>query len=77
MLIPALILCGCTKQPTDEQHMVSWYMAHKPERLAEEKWCEDDAARQVTANCVNAVEAGQKVLMVPNAKTSADGIQLP
>jgi hypothetical protein len=64
---------GCSRQPAEEAHTVSWYMAHMEERAAKVKWCEDSADRATTSpNCLNAADAAQKVMLQPNAKSSAD-----
>ena len=80
LLVAAVVaaLCGCGKQsPVEEQHTVSWYMQHKEERVAKLQWCSDDNTRQMAPNCLNANDAAAKVMMLPNAKTSADGIKFP
>lgn len=41
---------------------VSWYAAHKPERDAKYKWCVDDAGRQATDDCQNAIKAHQQAM---------------
>lgn len=74
--LAGMTFCGCSRGGAPEEaHPVSWYMTHKNERAAQERWCADDTARQRTASCQNAAEAGQKVMMAPNAKSSADDLK--
>jgi hypothetical protein len=71
-----LALTACAKQvPPEEPRTVSWYLAHKDERTAKQTWCADDAARQATANCINAHEAWHQANLQPNAKSFADGVK--
>jgi hypothetical protein len=69
---------GCSRQPVEETHTVSWYLQHKEERTAKVKWCEDSADRAtISPTCLNAAEAAQKAMLQPNAPSIADGIKLP
>ena len=50
------VLDGCS-QPEPEHQTVSWYQDHDNERGAKITWCADDASRQATVDCRNAVAA--------------------
>ena len=67
------VLGGCGK-PAEEAHTVSWYMEHKVARDQKVTWCRDDAARQETANCLNAMTARERVMLLPNAPSSFDNV---
>jgi uncharacterized lipoprotein YbaY len=74
--LAGMALAGCARDVSpQEAPTVSWYMAHKDERVAKGRWCADDTARQRTAICQNAAEAEQRVMMGPNAKSSADDLK--
>ena len=56
----AALAAGCAKQE-EETRPVSWYLQHEPERQAKALWCVDDAERQRTADCANAIEAKRRL----------------
>jgi hypothetical protein len=74
-MLTAASVVGCGKTPVQDEHTVSWYVDHKPERVAAQRWCADDTARQATPNCMNAEQAAQQIMMRPNAKSTAEGFQ--
>jgi hypothetical protein len=75
-MLSIVAVAGCNGGAGPEEvHTVSWYMAHKDERVAKVRWCADDAARGRAANCQNAAEADQKAMMTPNVKSSADDLK--
>ena len=71
VVLISLAACGSQTQP------VSWYLAHREERVAKLRWCADSAEREGKPDCINAVEAEQKAMMQPNARTSADNLKFP
>jgi predicted small lipoprotein YifL len=78
LALAGMSLGGCgQQQPLEPPHSVSWYMAHQAERVSKQRWCAEDAGRQGSPDCINAVEADQKVMMQPNARTSADNLKFP
>jgi hypothetical protein len=56
----AALAAGCAKQE-EETRPVSWYLQHAPEARAKALWCVDDAERQRTATCANAIEAKRRL----------------
>lgn len=56
----AAVAAGCAKHD-EEVRPVSWYLQHAPEDQAKVAWCIDDARRQHTADCANAIEAKRRV----------------
>ena len=57
-----MLVAGCGKNEEPAQP-VSWYEQHVTERNAKVAWCTDDAQRQRTADCMNAVEAKRRSLV--------------
>lgn len=51
----ALLLQACG----DKAQTVEWYREHEAERKDKVKWCNDDAARGITPDCMNASKAAQ------------------
>jgi hypothetical protein len=56
----AALAAGCAKHERQAQS-VSWYLQHAPEARAKALWCVDDAERQRTADCANAIEAKRRL----------------
>jgi hypothetical protein len=52
--------CGTHEEPA---HPVSWYQQHDADRQAKVAWCVDDAVRQRTPDCQNAVEAKRRLAL--------------
>lgn len=48
-----LVLAGCG----NSEHTVDWYKQHAKEAVKKDAWCRQDAARKVTGDCQNAMEA--------------------
>jgi hypothetical protein len=51
---------GCGKNE-DTAHPVSWYLQHNAEMQAKVAWCVDDAERERSPDCMNAVEAKRRL----------------
>lgn len=78
VVLGLLTLSGCgRKEPVEEQHTVSWYVEHTPERTETVKWCSDDAGRAATPICVNAEQAVEQIATRPNAPNTSSGVQIP
>jgi hypothetical protein len=61
-LVVLIAVGGCGKN--DELvHPVSWYLEHAAERDAKTAWCADDAQRQRSPDCMNAMEAKRRALV--------------
>jgi hypothetical protein len=56
----AALAAGCAKND-EAVRPVSWYLQHEPEARAKVVWCIDDAERQRTADCANAIEAKRRL----------------
>ena len=63
------LLAGC-----DSEHPVSWYKEHDQERKAMVEKCRDDAARKLTPDCQNALEAEKDGKVFGK---NDDGISMP
>jgi hypothetical protein len=64
-LMTALWLCaaaGCD-QHGGAEHPISWYLEHGADMQAKTAWCMDDADRQRTPDCENAMEAKRRSLV--------------
>lgn len=62
IMVASLLGAGCAKHE-ETVHPVSWYQEHASEMQAKVAWCMDDAARNSTADCMNAAEAKRRSLM--------------
>lgn len=67
VIVTMLLLQGCG----DTEQSVEWYQAHAAERKERIKWCANDAARGITADCMNAAKAEQ-LENVTNGKRTFD-----
>jgi hypothetical protein len=56
----AIASCAKNEEPV---HPVSWYVEHATEMQAKVTWCVDDATRQRTPDCMNAIEAKRRLAM--------------
>jgi hypothetical protein len=64
-LMTVLWLCaaaGCGKHK-DAEHPISWYLEHSADMQTKVAWCIDDAERQRTADCQNAIEAKRRLAL--------------
>lgn len=50
------LISGCSGS---SHQTVEWYMEHKDERAAKLSWCNNDMARAVQADCLNAAKADE------------------
>jgi hypothetical protein len=73
-----LALSGCSREsPVEEQHEVSWFVAHAAERTQTVKWCKEDVTRGGTPNCLNAEQAVEKLATTPNVPDISSGAKIP
>jgi len=50
----------------NSEHTVDWYKQHEKERKERVKECRNDAAKEATADCQNAIKADQQVALWGN-----------
>jgi predicted Fe-S protein YdhL (DUF1289 family) len=55
--ITAIWLAGCS---SSQPATVDWYMAHQAERTEKIKWCNQDMARAIKTDCLNAAKADER-----------------
>jgi hypothetical protein len=58
VIVVLVLLAACSRQAPQP---VSWYVDHASEREAKVSWCRDDAERQRSADCENALEAKRRL----------------
>lgn len=63
-LAVCLVLAGCG----ESVHTVGWYKQHSEEAGKKAAWCKQDAARQVSGDCQNAIEAVASAAAFGNGK---------
>lgn len=61
------IMTGCS----ESEQTVNWYLSHKIERDAKLKWCNDDTARAMNTDCLNAIKAKELSLISGQSAVNA------
>lgn len=61
MFLSLSILSACGKDSDHPAQSKDWYVQHDKERLARVSECKNDAARKVTPDCQNALDADAQV----------------
>jgi hypothetical protein len=61
-VVGLLVTAGCGKHENAE-HPVSWYLEHRADMETKTVWCMDDAERQRTPDCENAMEAKRRLAL--------------
>lgn len=53
-------------KPVESEHTVDWYKEHYETAKEKSEWCRQDAAREMTTDCMNAMKAANSVMLYGN-----------